>query len=181
MSIGQGYLLSTPLQMLDMTMGVAMDGKIFVPRLLKRITDQRTGRTLQEKGAQVLAEAGFDKRYMAFLKGAMEKVVTSGTGKKARIPGVRVAGKTGTSENPHGDNHAWFGAYAPAQAPTVAAIVFVENGGEGGLVAAPMAKRLIEQVLGQEVTPWRTPTPEITASVTIDDPGLGPTPQEEEE
>jgi penicillin-binding protein 2 len=163
MSIGQGYLLSTPLQMLDMTSGVAMNGKIHVPHLLKRVTDQKTGRTIYEKGAEVLMDAGFDKRYMTFLKSAMEKVVSSGngTGKKARIPGVRVAGKTGTSENPHGDNHAWFAAYAPAQEPTVAVIVLVENGGEGGLVAAPMAKRLIEQVLGQEVTPWRTPTPDV--------------------
>jgi peptidoglycan glycosyltransferase len=99
----------------------------------------------------------------------MEKVISSdsGTGKKARIKGIRVAGKTGTSENPHGDNHAWFTAFAPAEDPKVAVIVLVENGGEGGVVAAPMAKRLMEAALGQEVTPWQTPTPSASGSTTL--------------
>ena len=87
----------------------------------------------------------------------MEKVVSSnaGTGKLARIAGMKVAGKTGTAENPHGDPHAWFTAYAPADDPKVAVIVLVENGGEGGLVSAPIAKRLIEAAMGQEVTPLK--------------------------
>jgi cell division protein FtsI/penicillin-binding protein 2 len=105
--------------------------------------------------------------YLKFVQDTMEKVISDdrGTGKKARIAGVRVAGKTGTSENPHGDNHAWFTAYAPADNPKVAVIVLVENGGEGGIVSAPIAQRLMQASLGMEVSPWATPT-------------VGPTPVE---
>ena len=172
MSFGQGYLLTTPLQMLDVTAGLAMNGKIFRPRLLYKIVDPKTGRTVYEKQPEILREADLNQTNLDFLKATMEKVVNSpnGTGKKARITGVRVAGKTGTAENPHGDPHAWFTAFAPAEDPKVAAIVLVENGGEGGIVSAPIAKRLMELVLGQEVTPWLTPTPVIPAMTPVDTP-----------
>jgi penicillin-binding protein 2 len=169
MSIGQGYLLTTPLQMLDVTAGLAMNGKIFKPHLLYRIVDQNTGRTVFEKQPEVLHESSVDKKYLDFIKATMEKVINSefGTGKKARIRGVRVAGKTGTSENPHGDNHAWFTAFAPAEDPKVAIIVMVENGGEGGIVSAPIAKRVMEQTLGLDVTPWQTPTPVVPMGTPV--------------
>jgi len=174
MSIGQGYLLTTPLQMLDVTSGFAMDGTIYKPHLLYKIVDQNTGRTVFEKQPEILRETTFDQKYLDFMKSTLEKVISSpsGTGKKARINGVRVAGKTGTSENPHGDTHAWFTAYAPAEDPKVAIIVMVENGGEGGIVSAPIAKRVMEQSLGMDVTPWQTPTP-VAAAET---PGFKPTP-----
>jgi len=161
MSFGQGYLLTTPLQMLDVTSGLAMDGKIYKPHLLYKIVDQNTGRMVFEKEPEILKEGKIDQKYLDFIKATMEKVISSaaGTGKKARINGVRVAGKTGTSENPHGDTHAWFTAFAPAEDPKVAIIVMVENGGEGGVVSAPIAKRVMEQALGVDVTPWQTPTP----------------------
>lgn len=167
MSIGQSYLLTTPLQMLDVTSGLAMNGTIYKPHLLYRVVDENTGRTIYEKQPEVLRTAHIDQKYLDFIKATMEKVISSdrGTGKKARIKGVRVAGKTGTSENPHGDNHAWFTAYAPVEDPKVAAIVMVENGGEGGVVSAPIAKRVMEQALGLDVTPWQTPTPVAGASV----------------
>jgi penicillin-binding protein 2 len=163
MSIGQGYLLTTPLQMLDVTSGLAMNGKIYQPHLIYKVVDQNTGRTVFEKQPETLKESKIDQKYLSFIKATMEKVISSetGTGKKARIKGVRVAGKTGTSENPHGDNHAWFTAFAPAEDPKVAIIVMVENGGEGGVVSAPIAKRLMEQTLGLDVTPWQTPTPVV--------------------
>ncbi|HJT24918.1 MAG TPA: penicillin-binding protein 2, partial [bacterium] len=172
MSIGQGYLLTTPLQMLDVTSGLAMDGKIYKPHLLYRVVDKTTGRTVFEAPPNLLKEAELDPKDLSFIKATMEKVVSSdtGTGKKARIKGVRVAGKTGTSENPHGDNHAWFTAYAPAEDPKVAVIVLVENGGEGGVVAAPIAKRLMELELGQDVTPWETPTPGTVVSTPVPTP-----------
>ncbi|HVM32198.1 MAG TPA: penicillin-binding protein 2 [bacterium] len=167
MSIGQGYLLTTPLQMLDMTSCIANNGKIYKPHLIYRVVDQKTGRTIYEQPSQILGEATLAPEHLKFLQDAMEKVISDerGTGKKARIPGVRVAGKTGTSENPHGDNHAWFTAYAPAEDPKVAVIVLVENGGEGGIVSAPIAQRLMQASLGMEVSPWATPT-------------VGPTPVE---
>jgi penicillin-binding protein 2 len=178
MSIGQGYLLTTPLQMLDATCGYAMNGAIYRPHLMYKVVDPNTERTIFEKTPELLGQAEVDQKYLDFIRSAMEKVISSdnGTGKKARIKGIRIAGKTGTSENPHGDNHAWFTAYAPVEDPKVAVIVLVENGGEGGVVSAPIAKRLMELALGQEVTPWVTPTPTTgTPSAT---PGVMPTPAE---
>ncbi len=174
MSIGQGYLLTTPLQMLDVTSGIAMNGKIFRPHLLYRVVDQKTDRAVFEKQPELLQDAGVNQDYLRFIKDCMEQVVASdrGTGKKARIRGIRIAGKTGTSENPHGDNHAWFTAYAPVEDPKVGIIVLVENGGEGGIVAAPIAKRLMEQAFGQDVELWQTPTPSIPEAT----PEITPTP-----
>jgi penicillin-binding protein 2 len=170
MSFGQGYLLTTPLQMLDVTSGWAMNGRIYKPHLLYKVVDQNTGRAVFEKQPEVLHDAELDQKSLDFIKATMEKVVSSsvGTGKRARIKDVRVAGKTGSAENPHGADHAWFTAYAPAEDPKVAVIVMVENGGEGGVVSAPIAKRVMEQTLGLDVTPWQTPTP-VVAQET---PGL---------
>lgn len=126
--------------------------------------DRKTGRVVFEQDPILLRTAEFEPRFLKFLQSTMEKVITSptGTGKNARIPGVRVAGKTGTSENPQGDAHSWFTAFAPVEDPKVSVIVLVENGGYGAVVSAPIAKRLMEAVLGQEVTPWQTPTPGVT-------------------
>jgi peptidoglycan glycosyltransferase len=83
----------------------------------------------------------------------MQAVVESGTGTAAQIPGVNVAGKTGTAQNPGGDPHAWFVAFAPAEQPTIAVAVAVLNGGDlgseatGGAVAAPIARTVMEEAL----------------------------------
>ncbi len=161
MSIGQGYLLTTPLQMMNVTCAMAMRNKVFQHHLLLRVLDQRTRRPRMERRRELLLDTGVSKEHVEFLRDSLERVVGApqGTGRRARVAGVRVAGKTGTSENPHGENHAWFTAYAPAGNPEVAVIVMVENGGEGGVVAAPIAKRLMESVLGMEVTPMERPTP----------------------
>ena len=90
------------------------------------------------------------------LTSMMVGVVDNGSGKPARIPGVQVAGKTGTAENdPEKSPHAWFTGFAPADAPQVAVAVIVENGGDrgneatGGAVAAPIAKAVMEAVLNK--------------------------------
>jgi penicillin-binding protein 2 len=75
----------------------------------------------------------------------MEITVSSGTGYSARVPGLIVAGKTGTAQNPHGDDDAWFIAYAgrPGEVPSIAIAVLVENGGHGAVAAAPVARKMI--------------------------------------
>jgi peptidoglycan glycosyltransferase len=79
----------------------------------------------------------------------MQAVVTSGTGTAAQIPGVSVAGKTGTAENQPGQpTHAWFIGFAPAQNPQVAVAVLVEHGGVGGVTSAPIARQIMQAVLG---------------------------------
>jgi penicillin-binding protein 2 len=74
-------------------------------------------------------------------------VVSSGTGAAARVPGVRVAGKTGTAQNPHGKDHALFACYAPVEQPTIALAIVVENSGHGGSIAAPLAGRVLRRLL----------------------------------
>jgi peptidoglycan glycosyltransferase len=78
----------------------------------------------------------------------MVQVVEAGSGFAARIPGVQVAGKTGTAETGPGQNpHAWFVCFAPADHPRVAVVVMVEHGGEGAFVAAPLAKQILQAAL----------------------------------
>jgi peptidoglycan glycosyltransferase len=80
----------------------------------------------------------------------MEAVVSEGTGVSAAIPGVTVAGKTGTAEvGPHRPSDAWFIAFAPAENPTVAVAVLIVNGGVGGTVAAPIAREVMEAALAR--------------------------------
>src|SRR4029077_7075837 len=77
----------------------------------------------------------------------LERVVESGTGTAARVPGVRVAGKTGTAQNPHGKDHALFACFAPADDPSIALAFVVENTGHGGSIAAPKAGDVLARVL----------------------------------
>ena len=79
---------------------------------------------------------------------AMNAVVQGGTGREAALPGIRVAGKTGTAQNPHGEAHSWFIGFAPLTNPQVAVAVVVEQGGAGGLVAAPIARVVLGAALG---------------------------------
>lgn len=80
---------------------------------------------------------------------AMQSVIEWGTGQRAAIPGVQVAGKTGSAENPHGISHAWFVGFAPAEAPRAVVAVIVENAGSGGVVAAPIAKEVLQAALAR--------------------------------
>ena len=76
----------------------------------------------------------------------MERVVAAGTGAAARVPGVRVAGKTGTAQNPHGQDHALFVCYAPVDSPRMAVAIVIENAGHGGSVCAPRAGAMLRRL-----------------------------------
>jgi len=99
----------------------------FTPRPLRRVMSRATADTL---------------------RAMMQRVVTSGTGGRAQLPGVAVAGKTGTAQNPQGEDHAWFIGFAPAEQPRIAVAVLVEHGGVGGHVAAPVAREVLAAALG---------------------------------
>jgi penicillin-binding protein 2 len=155
LSIGQGYLLTTPIQMLDVISEIAENGKVYRPHLLLKIVDPKTKQVVFKYKKTVLLRTKIPKNIINFVKSAMCDVVNSsyGTGVYARIPGVEVAGKTGTAETPHHEkSDGWFVAIAPAQHPKVAVVVMIEHGGEGGLCAAPIAKKLIEAALGYTTT-----------------------------
>ncbi len=89
----------------------------------------------------------------SLIKDGMIGVVQRGTGTLAKVPGVTVAGKTGTAQNPHGKDHAWFIAFAPVENPKIAMAVLVENAGFGGAISAPIARELIKYYVKGERLP----------------------------
>jgi peptidoglycan glycosyltransferase len=145
-AFGQGNLNVTPLQMLLVDEAQANGGVLPRPVLVKQITapDGSITRTADE-GALNRTETADTARQVGE---AMTQVVAAGSGFEAQIPGVNVAGKTGTAETGDGKPpHAWFICYAPAEQPRVAVVVMVEHGGEGAFVAAPLAKRILQAAL----------------------------------
>jgi penicillin-binding protein 2 len=164
LGIGQGELLVTPLQMVRAYAAIGGDGYLDRPHLvLARIYPPPDGNGHSDRPHPVVAPenaAGVREKRQVFrsaepicqprtrqiLQRALHQVVSNedGTGGLARVAGVAVAGKTGTVENPFGEDHAWFVAYAPAAAPEVAVALIVENAGHGGSVAAPLVRQLLE-------------------------------------
>jgi len=148
MGIGQDKLEVTPLQMAEVASAVADHGTLMVPHMTARIVDSE-GRTVRTIGPRVQSVVMKSSTADA-VRGMMEAVVNEGTGVSAQIPGVQVAGKTGTAETQIGTaiNNVWFIAFAPAQAPRVAIAVTLEHvPGQGASFAAPVARQVIERLL----------------------------------
>jgi peptidoglycan glycosyltransferase len=153
-SIGQFDVRATPLQMAMVAAGIANRGVVMQPYLVNRIRSSDLD-TLQQAQPTEFSTA-VTPEVAAEMTTMMEGVVESGTGTRAQIPGVKVAGKTGTAQtSPGAAPDAWFTAFAPADDPKVAVAVIVENGGgfgeaaSGGAVAAPIARQVMEAVIGQ--------------------------------
>ena len=152
-AIGQFDVRVTPLQMAMVAAGIANHGVVMKPYLVKELQGPDLS-VLDQAQPQVLSQA-MDAPVANELTGMMVGVVRNGTGTAAQIPGVTVAGKTGTAQHGTGAPHAWFIAFAPADNPVVAVAVLVEDGGDlkreatGGKVAAPIARAVIQAVLGK--------------------------------
>jgi penicillin-binding protein A len=148
MGIGQDKLAVTPLQMAEVASAVANHGTLMVPHLTSRIVDAE-GQTTLKVGPRVQSKV-MKSSTAAAVTAMMEGVVNEGTGTPAQIPGVQVAGKTGTAETQIGTaiNNVWFIAFAPAQNPRVAIAVTLKGvPGQGASFAAPVARQVIEQLL----------------------------------
>jgi peptidoglycan glycosyltransferase len=151
--IGQGDVFVTPLEMALAASGVANNGQIMQPHVAERITDgdDNSVKSIDPKAWRT----AMSPQVAATVTQLMISVVEGGTGTAARIPGVSVAGKTGTAQNQTGAPHAWFVGFAPAEDPQVAVAVIVEHGGDagseatGGKVAAPIAAQMMRTVLGR--------------------------------
>lgn len=146
-AIGQRDVQATPLQMALTAGAIANGGVIMEPRLVSRMFDA-DGNVLTENEPQLFQRA-VSPSTADILTDLMERVVASGTGTRATVPFVRVAGKTGTAETGIGPPHVWFIGFAPVEKPTIALAVLVESGGEagenatGGSVAAPIAQEIL--------------------------------------
>jgi peptidoglycan glycosyltransferase len=149
LAFGQERLLVTPLQMAMVAAGIANRGVVMKPSVVDRIVAP-DGTIITRTAPEELRRA-IAPETAAELTAMMRRVVESGTGRAARIPGVPVAGKTGTAETGRrGQNDTWFIAFAPADAPKVAVAVALQNqAGTGGATAAPIAKAIIEALIGR--------------------------------
>lgn len=157
-AIGQQDVVATPLQMALVAAGVANDGEVPRPRLVQEIIDDRSSGIVERFSPEVMSEA-MSPQVADTVTEMMVAAVESGTGTAAQIPGVAVAGKTGTAQTVEGQSpHTWFICFAPADDPQLAVAVIVEHGGTfgseatGGAVAAPMAKAILE--LDRELRQW---------------------------
>ncbi|WP_421735692.1 peptidoglycan D,D-transpeptidase FtsI family protein [Cellulomonas sp.] len=152
-AIGQRDVQATPIQMAMVSAAIANGGRLMTPYVVQTVRSADLHRVSETKPD--LYSTAMSPGSAAALRDMMVGVVDSGSGQAAKIPGVQVAGKTGTAQTADGQApHAWFTAFAPADAPRVAVAVLVEHGGNagneatGGRIAAPIAKAVIEAVLG---------------------------------
>ncbi len=145
LGIGQGELLMTNLQMANVAAMMANRGYYFRPHL---VTHVRQLPAFEEDSVRV----GIDSIHFGPVIEGMERAVWGGTARMAYIPDIRVCGKTGTAENPHGEDHSIFFGFAPRENPRIAIAVYVENAGFGGTFAAPIASLVMEKWIRSQ---WR--------------------------
>ena len=150
LSIGQGELGITPLQMANLAAIIANRGYYYTPHIIREIegVDRIDERFLERRYTSV------DSIHFAAVVDGMEGAVnrSGGTAWRARIADITVCGKTGTAENPHGEDHSIFIAFAPKENPRIALTVYVENGGFGNIWAAPIAGLMAEKYLRDTIT-----------------------------
>jgi penicillin-binding protein 2 len=151
LGIGQGEVSVTPIQLAKYVSLVANDGVTYTPHIVKGYLDNETNEFVPFKFAKV--DVGIDKKIFKIVKEGMFLVVNGhGTAVRIRSNEIKIAGKTGTAQNPHGKDHALFIGFAPFDNPKIAVAVVVENVGFGATYAAPIAKKLIEAYLLKDKT-----------------------------
>jgi cell division protein FtsI/penicillin-binding protein 2 len=135
-----------------MVSAIANGGTIYRPWVVKKVTTL-AGEVLEEYEPEPMRQVSVKPETLAFIRQAMLGVVNEGTGQRSKVPGVSIGGKTGTAQvvkkgegKGHSElkDHGWFASFAPVENPQIAVVVLVENGGFGGLVAAPIAKAVYE-------------------------------------
>lgn len=147
-SIGQGEILATPLQIANLSATIANRGHYITPHVVKEVQDtvlppfERHTPTVDAHWYNDVAEG-------------MRMAVTGGTCRRAAIPGIEVCGKTGTAQNPHGKDHSAFMGFAPYQEPKIAVAVYVENGGWGATYGVPIGSLVMEKYLTGKIAPER--------------------------
>lgn len=144
-SIGQGYVLSTPLQAAVFVAAVANGGTVWKPYLVREARAPG-GIVLWRGQSEIRRRVDLKTTTWDIVHRAMGNVVSQGSGRVVFRPDLTMGAKTGTAQNPHGEDHAWFAAYAgpKGQPAEIALVVFVENGGHGSAAAGPIAKRIID-------------------------------------
>lgn len=151
-AIGQGEILATPLQIANLAATIANRGWFVTPHIVKAIQDTVMPTELLERRRPTI-----DEHWYADVAEGMRMAVTGGTCRRAAIPGVDVAGKTGTAQNPHGRDHSAFMGFAPYDDPKIAVAVYVENGGFGATIGVPIGSLVMEKYLTDSISQSRKP------------------------
>ena len=149
-SIGQGEILSTPLQIANLSATIANRGWYITPHVVKQIAD-----TVLPDGTAEKHYPTIESHYYAPVAEGMRMAVIGGTCRRAAIPGIEVCGKTGTAQNPHGKDHSAFMGFAPFENPQIAVAVYVENGGWGATFGVPIGSLVMEKYLKGQIAPER--------------------------
>lgn len=147
-AIGQGELLVVPIQMANLAAIIANKGYYYIPHTIKSIGDSthKLQKFLEKQYTTI------DSSHFQLVHNAMEDVVKAGTARRAFHKDIKICGKTGTAQNPHGEDHSVFIAFAPKDNPKIAVAVYVENAGYGGTWAAPIASLMIEKHLNDSTS-----------------------------
>lgn len=146
LGVGQGMVSVSPLQMAVAASTIANGGTWIQPHLVKAIRNNNNN--MQQTNPQSRKLEWLDEDQLEVVKSGMRRVVQEGSGRwYAKTPRVDIAGKTGTAQNPHGQDHAWFIAFAPVDDPQIAVAALVENAGYGSMSSAPIASLLIEKYI----------------------------------
>lgn len=149
-SIGQGEVLATPLQIANLCATIANRGWFYTPHVVKQIADSTIDAKYRKKHAPKIR-----REYYEDVAKGMRMAVLGGTCRQANLPGIEVAGKTGTAQNPHGKDHSAFIGFAPYTNPKIAVCVYVENAGFGATYGVPIGSLIIEKYLNGEISPAR--------------------------
>lgn len=149
-SIGQGEVLATPLQIANLCATIANRGYYITPHVVKEIVGVGLPHRLHEKHYPTI-----DKRYYYDVVEGMRMAVLGGTCRQAGFGDVEVCGKTGTAQNPHGKDHSAFMGFAPMNNPKIAICVYVENAGFGATFGVPIGSLMLEKYLKGEISPAR--------------------------
>jgi penicillin-binding protein 2 len=158
LGIGQGEILVTPIQMANLYACIANKGYYITPHIVKKITDPVTLKDVTNKYER--HQTMVDTKWFEPVNEGLFQVVEAGTARSARVEGITMCGKTGTAQNPHGDNHSMFAGFAPKDNPKIAIAVIVENGGYGADFAAPIASLMVEKYLNDTIQTKRLPIEE---------------------
>ncbi|MCF0190455.1 MAG: penicillin-binding protein 2 [Marinilabiliaceae bacterium] len=153
LSIGQGELLLTPIQMANVAAIISNKGWFYTPHVVHHIEETDIASQYTTKHF-----VGIDTTYFSVVQDGMEMAVwgtDGGTARAAQIPDIRICGKTGTAQNPHGKDHSIFMSFAPKDDPQIAISVYVENAGFGATWAAPIASLMVEKYVNGSIKPER--------------------------
>lgn len=149
-SIGQGEIMSTPLQIANLCATIANRGWFITPHVVKQIQDTVIDPKYLERRYPTI-----DAHWYEDVAEGMHMAVTGGTCRRAALPGIEAAGKTGTAQNPHGKDHSAFMGFAPFDNPKIAVCAYIENGGWGATFGVPIGSLVMEKYLTGQISQSR--------------------------